>query len=134
MIEPGFAFGSTFSLTCGAIRSLASVIACSASNAEALPTTSGTLTFLGRKRKSSSASRASSGMTIATHQGSQGFWRKTAWLGSSGPVMAGAPEPPILRRSRLTFMPCMPPPAICGPRTIGLDMCTPPGPMCRLPL
>ena len=92
--SPASAFGSTFSLTCGASRSPASVITCSASKADGLPITSGTLVFLGRKRKSSRASRASSGMTIATHQGSHGFWRKTAWLGSSGPVIAGAPAPP----------------------------------------
>ena len=130
----GRALGSTFSLTCGASRSPASVIACSASKAEGLPITSGTSVLLGRKRKSSRASSASSGITIATHHGSHGFWRKTAWLGSSGPVTGGAPPPGILSLSRLTFMPCMPPPATCGPRTIGLDICTPPGPMCRLPL
>jgi hypothetical protein len=132
--EPGVAFGSTFSLTCGASRSPASVIVCSASNADGLPITSGTSVFLGRKRKRSRASSASSGITIATHHGSHGFWRKTAWLGSSGPVIGAAPPPGILSLSRLTFMPCMPPPATCGPRTIGLDICTPPGPMWRLPL
>ena len=117
---PGGTLPLTFSFVCGASLSPASVIAFSASKADFLPTTSGTSTFLGRNRNSSSASSASSGTTIATHHGSHGFWRKTAWVGSSGPVIFGGAWPPgIFSWLRFRFMPRACGPTICGPRTIG---------------
>ena len=132
---PGGTLPSTFSFVSGASRSPASVISFSASNADFLPTTSGTSAFLGRNRNSSSASSASSGITIATHHGSHGFWRKTAWVGSSGPLTSGGFwAPGILRLLRLRFMPRACGPTICGPRTIGFETCRPPGPRCTLGL
>ena len=118
---PGGTFGSTFSLVPGASFSLASVITFSASKADFLPTTSGTVAFFGRKRNSSSASSSSSGTTIASHHGSHGFWRKTACVGRSGiagGAAAPAPRLGILSWSRRRFC-CL----SCGPRTRGPRSC-----------
>ena len=89
MTVPGGASVETFSFVAGASLSSASVSFFSASNVDFAPVTSGTTTFLGRNRNSSSASRISSGTSSATHHGSHAFWRKTTWLGSSGICGAG---------------------------------------------
>ncbi len=134
---PGGTFGSIFSFVPGASFIFASVITFSASNADFFPTTSGTVAFLGRKRNSSSASRSSSGTTIASHQGSHGFWRKTACVGRSGidgGATAPAPRLGILSWSSRMFC-CL----SCGPRTRGPRSCgsrrrTPCGPTESPPL
>ena len=59
-----------------------------------LPLRSGTATVRGISRNSSTASRISSRNRNATQRGIHGFWRKTACVGSSGPVKpASAPRP-----------------------------------------
>ena len=127
---PAAAFGSTFVLTSAASRSPASVMLCSASNADGLPTTSGTVTFLGRSRNSIAASRRMSGSTIASHHGSQACWRKIACVGSSGPAGAGCAGPRlgILSWSSRRFFDGTRGWRSRGPRTAPSLSLTPPGP------
>jgi hypothetical protein len=101
----------------------------SASNADLVPTTSGTTTFLGMSRSRKAISAASSSTIGTSHHGSHGFWRRMPWEGMSGICGAAAPPPP-LRLSMLGLRLCWPiwGPCICGPENWGLEMLIPPGP------
>ena len=98
---PGGASVLTFSFGAGASLRSALTSFCSASNADVDPVTSGTATFFGRNRKSSTASRISSGISIMIHHGSHAFWRKTTWFGAAGCWATGAPPPGSLELGEL---------------------------------
>lgn len=132
MIVPAATLGSTLLSEPGARRSLACVSAVSASNAEVLPTRSGTATLLGESMRSRTTAAATSGMSGASHHGSHGFCRKTAWLGASGPVTMGGAAPGVRRLRRSSWTGRTPPPRSWGARSCGWRNWIPCGPTFRL--